>query len=117
MIRFQEEHHLCKMVAFTDGNAERATYHFTIDDWTRKINVSFRAASADDITKLFLKAKVKDDTSEPRSRKGTTYRQMVDDILSGADRISWLWSNSVQTFLVTAKEMGGIVSGGIKQGF
>jgi hypothetical protein len=115
MIRFQEEHHLCKMTAFTDGGAEKAAYQFTIDDWTRKINVSFRDASAEDIAKLFLKAKVRDNASEPRSRKGATYRQMVDDILSGVDRISWIWSNHLQIFLSTAKEMGAIVSGGIRE--
>jgi hypothetical protein len=100
------------MVAYTDGNAEKAAYQFTIDNWIRKINVSFRDASADDIAKLFLKSKVRDNASEPRSRKGTTYRQIVDDILSGEDRISWIWSNQLQVFFATSKEMGGIVSGG-----
>jgi hypothetical protein len=112
MLRFQEEHHLCKMIAFTDGNSERAAYQFTVDDWARKIHVSFRDASADTIAKLFLKAKVRDNASEPRSRKGATYRKMVDDILSGADRISWIWSNQLHVFFATAKEMGAIVSGG-----
>jgi hypothetical protein len=112
MLRFQEEHHLCKMIGYADGTPEKASYLFVIDDWKSKIQVSLRDTSVDAIAKLFQKGKVKDNASEPRSHKGTTYRQMADDILSGVDRISWVWSNHLQDFYSAAKELGAIISGG-----
>jgi hypothetical protein len=112
MIRFQEEHHLCKMVGYANGTPEKSSYLFVIDDWKSKIQVSLRDTSVDVITKLFQKGKVRDNASEPRSYKGTTYRQIVEDILSGVDRISWVWSNHLQYFYAAAKELGAIISGG-----
>ena len=112
MIRFQEEHHLCKMLGYANGTSDKSSYLFIIDDWKSKIRVSLRDTTADDVATIFLKGKVKDNASEPRSRKGATYRQMVDDILSGVDRISWVWSNHVQDFYAAAKSAGAVISGG-----
>ena len=112
MLRFQEEHHLCKVLGYADGTAEKAQWLFTVDDWKSKIQVSLRDKSVDEIAKLFQKGRVKDNASEPRSRKGTTYRQMAEDILSGVDRISWVWSNHLQLFYSAAKEIGAVISGG-----
>jgi len=41
-----------------------------------------------------------------------TYRKMAEDILSGVDRVSWIWSNHQKLFYDIAKEMGAIISGG-----
>jgi len=112
MIRFQEERHLCKLIAYVDGTAEKASWLFVLDDWQRKTRISLRNKSIEDVAKLFLKAKVKDDARKPRSIRGVTYRQMVEDIFSGVDRISWIWSNQVNLFYSAAKEMGAIISGG-----
>jgi len=105
MIRFQEERHLCKLVGYADGAADKAAWLFVIDDWQRKTQVSLRDKSIEDVAKLFMKAKVKDNAKQPRSIRGTTYRQMVEEIYSGADRISWIWSNQVGLFYDAAKQM------------
>jgi len=112
MLKFQEEHHLCKMLGYADGTPDKASWLFTVDDWKTKVQVSFRDKSVDEIAKVFQKGRVKDNASEPRSRKGTTYRQMVGDILSGVDRVSWVWSNHLQLFYSAAKEAGAVISGG-----
>jgi len=112
MLRFQEEHHLCKVLGYADGTVDKASWHFTVDDWKSKVHVSFMGKSVDEITKLFMKAHVKDNASEPRSARGTTYRQMVEDVLTGVDRVSWVWSNHLQLFYAVAKEMGAVISGG-----
>jgi hypothetical protein len=112
MLYFQEERHLCKMTGYADGTPDKASYLFVIDDWKSKIQVSIRDISADAVAKLFQKSKVKDNASEPRSHKGTTYRQMAEDILSGIDRTSWVWSNHLQDFYTAAKDMGAVISGG-----
>jgi hypothetical protein len=100
------------MVGYANGTPEKASYLFIIDDWKNKVQVSLRDVSADNVAKVFHKGKVKDNASEPRSYKGITYRQMVEDILGGIDRISWVWSNHLQDFYVAAKELGAIISGG-----
>lgn len=50
-------------------------------------------ASEDQIRTLFRKLKVKDDISQPRSNKGLTYQQMMDEIKSGRDNLVYIWSN------------------------
>jgi len=112
MLKFQEERHLCKVLGYADGTPAKASWLFTVDNWKTKIQVSLREKSVDEIAKLFMKAHVKDNASEPRSMKGTTYKQMAEDILSGVDRVSWIWSNHQELFYGVAKEMGAIISGG-----
>jgi len=108
MIRFQEEHHLCKMLAYVDGSS----WLFVVDDWNRKTHVSLVNKTAGDIIKLFIRGKVKDNAKQPRSIRGVTYQQIVDGVISGADRVCWLWSNNLNLFYDAAKEMGAIISGG-----
>jgi len=112
MLKFQEEHHLCKILGYADGSPDKASWLFAVDDWKSKIHVSFREKSVEEIAKLFMKAHVKDNASEPRSARNSTYRQMAEDVLSGIDRVSWIWSNHLQIFYEAAKAMGAVISGG-----
>jgi len=112
MLNFQEEHHLCKMMGYANGTPEKASWLFVVDDWRSKVQVSLRENSVEEVAKLFQKGQVRDNASEPRSHKGTTYKQIVEDILSGVDRVSWIWSNHLQEFYTAAKGMGAIISGG-----
>jgi hypothetical protein len=112
MLKFQEEHHLCKVMGYADGTADKASWYFVVDDWKTKVQISIQNKSVNEISKLFQKAHVKDNASEPRSFRGTTYRQIVQDILNGVDRMSWIWSNHLQLLYAVAKSMGAVISGG-----
>ncbi len=48
--------------------------------------------SNDDLKTLLRKMKAKDEKTSPRSSKGRTYQQMIDDAKSGRDNQIWVWN-------------------------
>lgn len=101
-VSIQETRTLIKLKGFYD----QGNWFFK---WERGC-ISLKGTSPEVVARLFQKAQVKDAATQPRSARNKTYMEMVQGIMTGADRLCWIWSNNVQTLKDAAKTIGGIVA-------
>ena len=82
-------------------NPDMGCFVFKFDGKT----VSLRNVADEELAKVFRKSQMKDEETEPRSVRGKTYMGMVQSIKDGTDRINYIWSNFVSTFLAELQSL------------
>lgn len=70
--------------------------------------VSLQGTPVEQITTLLQKGQVKDSATTPRSKRNKTYAELVQGILTGTDRLCWIWSSDLPVFREYARSIGGI---------
>ena len=66
--------------------------------------ISIQYASPEQISAIFRKSHVKDETM-PRSGREKTYLEMVASIIDGTDTTNYLWSPDVDAFFKACEEL------------
>jgi hypothetical protein len=99
MIVMQEARRLILVKGYY--NASLDVYVFMCEG--KKITLQYM--TDEQIAKLFQKAQLKDNASEPRSAREKTYAEMVAGIKDGSDTECWIWSNMLDTFFSAADDL------------
>jgi hypothetical protein len=99
MIIFQETRHLETLKCYYNEPMDV----FVFQCAGKKITIQY--ASPEQIASIFRKARVKDDSTEPRSVRGKTYLEIVAAIINGTDQTNYLWNTDVDIFFTACEAL------------